>query len=138
MITRVLVDAGPLIALFNVNDPQHETCAAQMDGLQPPLVTTWPVLAEAAWLLRKRSDLVQTLMQGGLDGLFSIPEIGLDALPWLIAFIARYQNLQAQLADATLVFLAERENIDTVFTLDRRDFSIYRFGRNRSFRILPE
>ena len=46
--------------------------------------------------------------------------------------------LNAQLADAALVYLAEREGLDTVFTLDRRDFSVYRFSRNRSFHLLPE
>ena len=49
----------------------------------------------------------------------------------------RYQSLGAQLADAALVYLAEREDTDQVFTLDRRDFSVYRFGRNRRLRLLP-
>ncbi len=47
-------------------------------------------------------------------------------------------DIGVQLADASLVYLAERDQIDTVLTLDRRDFSIYRFGNNRSFTLLPE
>jgi predicted nucleic acid-binding protein len=50
----------------------------------------------------------------------------------------RYEDIRPQLADAALVYLAERERIDTMFTLDHRDFSIYRTGRKRSFRIVPE
>jgi hypothetical protein len=50
----------------------------------------------------------------------------------------RYSGLQPQLADASLVYLAERENINTIFTLDRRDFSVYRAARKRAFRIIPE
>ncbi len=50
----------------------------------------------------------------------------------------RYENIRPQLADAALVYLAGRERIDTIFTLDRSDFSIYRPSRRRSFRILPE
>jgi uncharacterized protein len=52
--------------------------------------------------------------------------------------LQRYRNLNAQLADAALVHLAERERLDTVFTLDRRDFSVYRFSGNRSFSLFPE
>jgi uncharacterized protein len=55
-----------------------------------------------------------------------------------MSFLRKYQKLQPQLADACLVYLAEQEDIDTVFTLDRRDFSTYRFGRNRLFKLLPE
>jgi len=43
----------------------------------------------------------------------------------------------AQVADGALVYLAEREGIDTVFTLDRRDFSVYRLRNGRGLRILP-
>jgi predicted nucleic acid-binding protein len=50
----------------------------------------------------------------------------------------RFQSLNPQLADACLVHLAEREGIDTIFTLDRRDFSVYRTGRGKAFRLLPE
>jgi predicted nucleic acid-binding protein len=50
----------------------------------------------------------------------------------------RYENIRPQLADVALVYLAGRERIESIFTLDRRDFSIYRTGRKRSFRILPE
>ena len=56
----------------------------------------------------------------------SILELGEDAPSRIAAFMNRYASIGAQLADASLVYLAERENIDTVFTLDRRDFSVYR------------
>jgi predicted nucleic acid-binding protein len=60
-----------------------------------------------------------------------------DAEP-IAKILNRYRKLNAQLADAALVHLAERERLDTVFTLDRRDFSVYRFSGNKSFHILPE
>jgi len=64
--------------------------------------------------------------------------IGDEAIPWMMTFLRKYQKLKPQIADASLVYLAEVEDTETVFTLDRRDFSAYRFGNNRSFRILPE
>jgi predicted nucleic acid-binding protein len=50
----------------------------------------------------------------------------------------QYRSLDPQFADAMLVYLAARENIETIFTLDRRDFSVYRTARGRAFRIVPE
>ncbi|MGZ3384952.1 MAG: hypothetical protein ACXWNF_08545 [Isosphaeraceae bacterium] len=50
----------------------------------------------------------------------------------------RYESAGLQLADAALAYLAERENIRTVFTIDRRDFSIIRLKRNRMLRIIPD
>jgi hypothetical protein len=59
------------------------------------------------------------------------------ALRWFAAFLMRYRKMGAQVADGALVYLAEREGIDTVFTLDRRDFLVYRPADGRSLRILP-
>ena len=59
------------------------------------------------------------------------------ALRWLAAFLMRYRRMGAQIADGALVYLAEQEGIDTVFTLDRRDFLVYRLADGRSLRILP-
>lgn len=50
----------------------------------------------------------------------------------------QFASLRPQFADAMLVYLAHRENIDTIFTLDRRDFSVYRTARKKAFRLLPE
>jgi predicted nucleic acid-binding protein len=50
----------------------------------------------------------------------------------------KYEDLRPQFADAALVYLAHREKIDAIFTLDRRDFSIYRNGRGRPFHLVPD
>jgi predicted nucleic acid-binding protein len=62
---------------------------------------------------------------------------GAEAVP-IVDIMTRYAGLHPQLADATVVYLAEREKIDTIFTLDRRDFLVYRSARKRPFRLLPE
>ena len=48
-----------------------------------------------------------------------------------------YEDIRPQLADIALVYLARRESIDTIFTLDRRDFAVYRNAQKRPFRIVP-
>jgi predicted nucleic acid-binding protein len=58
-------------------------------------------------------------------------------MPWIATFMRRYRRFKPQLADAALIHLAERENLDVIFTLDRRDFSVYRLSSGRSLQILP-
>jgi predicted nucleic acid-binding protein len=106
--------------------------------LPGPLFSCWPVITEAAWRLRCHPRAIQQLL-GSLDGGF------LKLLSWtgsegvaIADVMKRYADIRPQLADAALVYLADREGIDTIFTLDQRDFSVYRSGRRRPFRILPE
>jgi len=72
------------------------------------------------------------------SGVLKLVELDAAALAWILAFMERYASAKAQMADAALMYLAEREGIDTVFTLDRRDFSIYRATDGRALTILPQ
>jgi predicted nucleic acid-binding protein len=58
-------------------------------------------------------------------------------LPNIAAILSKYQGLGIQLADASLVHLANREGIETMFTLDRRDFAVLRRARGKKFRMIP-
>ena len=132
-----LVDTGPLVAIASARDQHHQICVNQLRLLQPPLLTCWPVITEAAWLLRHHGSAVERLL-GSFDvGLLKMLMLDDQAPSWLAAFLRRYRTMGAQIADGALVYLAERERIDTLFTLDRRDFSVYRLGNGRSLRILP-
>ncbi len=133
----VLVDAGPLVAVVSQRDQYHRVCLELLGSLRPPLLTCWPALTEAAWLLRHRGTALAKLLDSCSGGLFHLLDLDQHSLPWMAEFLQRYQKLGAQLADAALVYLAEREKIDTVFTLDRRDFSVYRLSGGRSLKLLP-
>jgi predicted nucleic acid-binding protein len=135
---RVLVDTGPLVAILSRHDEYHETCVRAIQEMPGPLLSCWPVITEAAWLLRSSARVVQQLLQS-IDGGFLelLPLAGSEA-DAIAAIMKRYEDIQPQLADATLVYLAGREQIETIFTLDQRDFSIYRSAKKRSFRIVPE
>ena len=78
-------------------------------------------------------------MLRSIDGSFLelLPVAGAEA-DAIAAIMKRYEEIRPQLADAALVYLAGRERIETIFTLDRRDFSIYKVGGRRGFRIVPE
>jgi uncharacterized protein len=134
---RVLIDTGPIIAILSEDDEHHNRCSQALTTLVPPLFTCWPVVTEAAWLLRKRPDIVARMFEGFTGGLFAMLSLTADDLPDVAAIMKRYESASLQVADATLAHLAERENIRTVFTTDRRDFSIIRLKRNRALKITP-
>ncbi len=135
--SQVLIDAGPLVAIVSRRDSQHQRCVAALAELPTPLLTCWPVLAEAFWLVRQNPDAIAGLFRGFSENLWALAPIGPEAMPWLESFLERYAKLKTQLADACLVYLGESVGIDTVFTLDHRDFSVYRHTKNRRFKTIP-
>jgi predicted nucleic acid-binding protein len=133
-----VVDTGPLVAIVRKREKAHKKCVAALKTFHSPLRACWPVLTEAAWLLRNEAGGMKAI--GGLieSGLVTLVELDETALAWIIAFLDRYASAEAQMADAALMYIAEREGLDTVFTLDRRDFSAYRTTDGRALTILPE
>jgi predicted nucleic acid-binding protein len=133
-----LIDTGPLVALYHDQDPHHSRCRAALAKLSPPLLTCWPVLTEVAWLLRKRPDGFRAIVEGFTSGLFALLPLDSGELGDIAAIMARYESAGIPLADAALAHLADREGIRTIFTTDRRDFSIIRLKRNRSLKLIPD
>jgi predicted nucleic acid-binding protein len=80
----------------------------------------------------------RTLRLSAIKSVADVRQFDCDDLAEIAAIMRRYEAAGIQLADAALVWLAKRENIRTVFTLDRRDFSIVRLKRNRARKLLPD
>jgi predicted nucleic acid-binding protein len=135
---RAIVDAGPLVALLNAKDVAHSACSEAVVNLAKPLASSWAVLAEAAWLLRNTHDGLQRLMRLVSDGIVECPPLDAAAADWIADHAQRYADLKPQLADLTLLYLAQQANINLVFTLDRRDFQVFRNRENKPFRLIPE
>jgi len=135
--SRLLIDTGPLVALLDESERDHDRCVQVLRQASLRLSTTWPVITEAAYLLgswfRGPDALLELIERGDLT---LLPLDAADASR-LRALMHKYRDLPMELADASLVRVAERELIDTVFTLDRRDFSIYRLPRGKEFTIVP-
>ena len=134
---KVLIDTGPLVAILAKNDSQHLVCREALRALTPPLFTCWPVVTEVAWLLRNQPYAIEKLFHSFETGFLKMLSVNEDAISEIAKLLRRYRDLSAQVADATLVHLAERESIDTIFTMDRRDFTVYRYRGDRSFHLLP-
>lgn len=134
---RVLADTGPIVAILSRHDQHHKVCVEALREMPGPLFTCWPVITEAAWLLRRDANAIQQLLNSIDAGLFEMLTLTTaDAKP-ISAIMKKYRDIRIQLADAALVHLAARDGVDTVFTLDRRDFSVYRLPRGKAFRVLP-
>lgn len=134
---RVLVDTGPIVAILSRRDQFHRTCLDALREMPGPLFTCWPVLTEAAWLLRSDATAVQKLLESITSGLFELLPLATDDAKPIATIMKKYRDIRIQLADAALVHLAARDRLDTIFTLDQRDFSVYRLPRGRAFRMLP-
>lgn len=138
MPKRAVADTGGLVAIIRKREKAHKKCVAALKTLRPPLLTCWPVLTEAAWLLRQEKGGVKALGDLVESGSIQIVQLDASALHWIIAFVDRYASAGAQLADAAVMYIAEHERIDTVFTLDRRDFAVYRTTDGRALEIVPD
>jgi len=134
----ILLDAGPLVALLHEDDNHHQECKETFRSLAEPLVSVWPVLCEAMYLLgfswRAQDALWEFLERGGVT-LLTLDSRDLARMRELMK---KYNDLPMDLADSALVRVAEREKIHRIFTLDRRDFLLYRLEGAANFQILPE
>jgi uncharacterized protein len=136
---KVLIDTGPLVALFDRRDAHYEACREQARSLPGSLLTCLPVLTEAAYLLnRYNSKLVHLLFEACHDGVYELLSLDKADLQHIDSLIAKYQDLCLDFADAALMYLAEREEIEHIFTLDRRDFSVLQTSSGRHLTLLPE
>lgn len=133
----ILVDAGPLIALIHEDDNEHERCRDAFATMDEPLGTVWPVVAQAMHLLSFSWRAQEALWDMMETGAVEILPIGIDDVPRMKELMRKYRDLPMDLADATLVRVAERERLRQIFTLDRRDFQIYKPSRIGRFIIFP-
>jgi|SRR5436305_10133371 predicted nucleic acid-binding protein len=134
---RVLVDTGPIVAILSRRDQYHRICVEALREMPGPLFTCWPVMTEAAWLLRRDLNAVQKLLNSMDTGFVALLPLGTDDAKPIASIMKKYRDIRIQLADAALVHLAARDGLDTIFTLDHRDFSVYRLPRGRTLRLLP-
>jgi predicted nucleic acid-binding protein len=133
----ILLDTGPVVAFFDRDDQYHTLCLETLRRVKEPLLTTCPVIAGCFYLLdfspKVQEDLWLFIERGGLE-IFPLEK---EHYPLCRDLMRRYKKLPMDLADATLVALAEALRISRVFTLDHKDFSIYRIKQTRRFTLIP-
>ena len=133
----VLVDANVLIGYLDPDDGLHPGAVTGLAAATGNLVTTWPAVTEAVYILGGRGWPVQEALLAMIDDreLLIAPLTSEDA-PRLTALMSKYRDTPMDLADASLVRVAERDGIETIVTLDR-DFRVYRAAGIGTLKILP-
>jgi uncharacterized protein len=133
----VLVDAGPLVAILSKRDQYHRVCISAAVNVRGPFYTSWPVIAEAAYLLRSRAEKIDKLLTRIRDGKLRLLQLDASDVDGISAILSQYADQDFDFADATLMYLAERERIETVFTVDYRHFSLFRTSQGKSLSLVP-
>lgn len=133
----ILVDAGPMVAIVDASDQHHRRCVAALRTIREPLGTVWPAITEAMYLLLdlpKGQAAVWEMLERRVVRILPLDD---SDIPRVRDLMAKYANRPMDLADAALVRVAEREHVDTIFTVDARDFSVYRLNGRKRFRLIP-
>jgi predicted nucleic acid-binding protein len=129
-VPSIIVDAGPLVALFKGADNYHHDAVAFVQRIEQPLVTNLVVISEVVALL---SPSFQTPFLVWAIGALGIDQETAQDLPRIVEIMNKYADLPADFADASLVALCERRGIREVATLDS-DFDVYRTADRKRVR----
>jgi len=136
-VRGVLVDAGPLVALIDRGDDHHQRCVDALRGLRDPLMTVWPAVTEAMYLLGPSWPAQAALWEMVESEAVALLPLDGEDVPRMAELMRKYKDLPMDLVDAALVRVAERERIRQVFTLDQRDFRVYRPAGLGRLSLLP-
>ena len=135
----IVVDTGPLVALFDPADGDHKRCAQILGDIDEMLCTTVPVMTEAFHLLGPGSIASQRLMDFVVGQGLNVWFMDHRALRRAFELMVQYADQPMDLADASLVVLAETLKLRRIFTIDRDGFSIFQIQRGHqqlSFEML--
>lgn len=130
-----LIDAGPIIALFDKDDQHHQRVMDFMKDFRGRLISTWPVMTEVSYMLDfnklTQIDFLDWVGEGGIE-LYNLEQWQLMKVREIMN---TYSDLPADLADASLLVTAEVKNLNSIISLDS-DFSVYKLSRGKSLRNL--
>ncbi len=132
---KILIDSGPLIALFDASDKYHNKAVNFIKSNKYPLVTTIASITETLHLLNfnrnAQIDFIEWIHQGAVE----IQNIENNDFGRIKDLTEKYRDLPMDFADSCLVYLAEKLSLNTIATIDR-DFSIYRIKGKKKFKVI--
>ena len=134
----IMVDTGFWLALSDQNDRYHQAANRAFQTYDEPLITTWPVMTETCYLLldRKGVKAQVNLINNYHQGLFQIFDLTVRNGERMSELMQKYADLPMDLADASLVVLAENLGHGRIFSVDQRDFNTYRWKNTQPFQNL--
>ena len=132
---NILVDTGAIVGLLRPSDVHHARAEAFFGSLRATdkLLTTWPVLTECAFIMRRQEEVFWRWL---LEGEVEVAQFGLDDVPAMRAWRADYDDREVDFADASLVWLGNSRRTNLIATTDFADFEAYRLPNGKRFKIL--
>ena len=135
----ILTDTGPLVALIDRKDPNHAVCVETARRLPAgPLVTTWPCVTEAMYLLHRTAGHPAQIALWRLlrDERLVLHDLDLDDVERMETLMDQYRDRPMDLADASIMAAAETLATRHLFSLDS-DFRFYRLSDGSTLDIVP-
>ncbi|NCR09536.1 MAG: PIN domain-containing protein [Microcystis aeruginosa LG13-11] len=134
----IIADTGFWLALANRDDTHHSQAAFVIASINEPLITTWCVITETCYLLLTRlgNHAQLRFMDNILEGGIIVFELKNSPIKRMRELMTQYGDLPMDLADTSLVILAENLGQGRILTSDCQDFSIYRWNETRNFENL--
>ena len=133
----ILWDAGPLIALADARDANHESCTSVLGALRGQPLTTEAVVTEAHYVLDHLPFAPLVLLNILQHAQVGVPTLDMAMRVRMVELMDKYSDAPMDYGDASLVALAEAVGTRRIFTLDRRHFLTYRLYDRESFQIVP-
>jgi uncharacterized protein len=134
---NALIDTGAILALLDRSDRWHKACVDAFRQLRLPLLTSEAVLTELFHLVGDKRTEMEAAWKFVRSGALVLGTIDDAELPQLHGLMSRYWDRPMDFADATLVYLARRESLSVILTIDQSDFATYRIEGKRQFRVVP-
>ena len=137
-MTTCLLDTGPLVALLDRSERDHDLvvgCLARLRGAR--LLTTGAVITETFYFLSDLKNGPRNLAAFLEASAVEVRDVfSADAFDAAVELMTKYADVPMDFPDATLVWTAEQTGTERILTLDRRGFSSFRFAKNRRFKLL--
>lgn len=132
---KTIIDSGPLIALFDRSDKYHKIVLDFIKSYQGKLITSWAVITEVSHMLdfnlQVQIDFLKWCEMGGIE----VYTISQDEISNIQVMMEKYSDIPMDLADATLMYIANKDNIKNIVSIDS-DFDVYRTLKKQSLNNL--
>ena len=122
---KTIIDSGPLIALFDKSDKYHQVTVDFFKDFQGEFITTWSVITEVTHMLDFNLKVQIDFLKWVEIGALTIYNIEQNELREIIRMMSKYTSVPMDLADSSLMFVAQKEGINNIVSIDS-DFDIYR------------
>jgi len=138
-VAVVVVDTGPLVAVVDIDDAHHLSCTDWFDLSSDTFVVPAPVIVEVCWLLGRRvgpaaEAAFLAALSGGDPAIEELTPADYERAGTLVA---SYHDLDLGFVDASVVAVAERLRVETVATINHRDFRVVRPAHTKAFTLVP-